>query len=66
MIIRVNGKDLEVNKGITLLSIIEKGQMKPERIVVEYNKEIISKDKLGQIVARENDLIEILNFVGGG
>ena len=66
MMIRVNGKDLEVARGATLLSIVEKGQMKPERIVVDYNKEIIPKDKLGEIVVAEKDLIEILSFVGGG
>lgn len=66
MIIKINGKEREVERGDTLLSIIEKEKLSSEKIVVEHNKEIISKDSLGKIVVKEKDLIEILSFVGGG
>lgn len=66
MIIKVNGRELEAAKGSTLLSIIEKEGLMPGRIVVEFNKEIISGDRLGDIFVNDKDSIEILSFVGGG
>ena len=66
MIINVNGEEMEIEEGSTLLCIIKKRDLVPERIVVECNKEIISKDKFGDVVVGEKDRIEILSFVGGG
>lgn len=50
-----NLKDYLVNEGYEL-----------DRIVVEVNLEIIAKDKLGDVVIKDNDSIEVLSFVGGG
>jgi len=66
MIIRLNGSNININASATLLSIIQEKGLLPERIVVEYNKEIISRDKYGEVVIKDNDSIEIVSFVGGG
>jgi sulfur carrier protein len=36
------------------------------RVAVEYNREILPKPRYGETVLREGDLIEIVQFVGGG
>jgi len=59
MIIRINGP-------VTLSGIIEGKRLIPERIVVEYNREIIPRERLGDITVKEDDSIEIVSFVGGG
>ena len=66
MIVKINGENRDVDVVDTLLSIVEKEGLSLEKIVVEYNKEIIPTTSLGNILVKENDLIEILSFVGGG
>ncbi|MFC1808338.1 sulfur carrier protein ThiS [Candidatus Omnitrophota bacterium] len=66
MIVRINGKDAEVAEKSTLLQIIERRGLAPERIVIERNGEIIRKDRFGEVSVLENDSIEIVNFVCGG
>jgi thiamine biosynthesis protein ThiS len=66
MIIKVNGKDLNVQEGATILSVVESEKFVPEKIVVEYNKEIIPGSRLGEVYVSNKDSIEILSFVGGG
>ena len=38
----------------------------PERVVVERNLDIIPKDELGNTIIQDEDVIEVLRFVGGG
>jgi thiamine biosynthesis protein ThiS len=40
--------------------------LKPERVVVELNGEIVDKPRYGEVTLKENDTLEILGFVGGG
>ncbi|MFR5356431.1 MAG: sulfur carrier protein ThiS [Clostridia bacterium] len=35
-------------------------------MVVEKNLEIIPKDQFGQVVIQDEDVIEVVRFVGGG
>ena len=66
MIIKLNGTDMEVTKTTTLLELVKEKGLLPERIVVEHNREIISKDRLEDIIVSNDDSIEIVSFVGGG
>lgn len=66
MIVNINGKEVEISGPVTLAGIIERKGLIPERIVVEYNKEIIPRERLGKITINEGDAIELVNFVGGG
>ena len=38
----------------------------PERVVVERNLEIVPKEQLAQVIIQDEDVIEVLRFVGGG
>ena len=40
--------------------------MKPTRIAVELNREIVPKADYAKITLREGDELELINFVGGG
>lgn len=42
------------------------GGFEPERVVVERNLEIVPKEQLAQVVIQDEDVIEVLRFVGGG
>ena len=40
--------------------------MKADRVAVELNREIVSRDAWPQTALRDGDKLEIVHFVGGG
>ena len=67
MEIKVNGKKETFDKkDISILDFIQLKGQDPEKVVVEYNKEIVDKQKWSEITLKDGDLLEILKFVGGG
>jgi sulfur carrier protein len=40
--------------------------MKPTRIAVELNREVVPKAEYAGVTLREGDELELINFVGGG
>ncbi len=66
MKVKINGKEVKVKQGTTILGILGKERLSPAKVVVEYNKEIVPGDRFGDIYLADKDSIEILSFVGGG
>jgi sulfur carrier protein len=62
----INGASHEVAEGQTLLSLVLDCGLLPEVVVVEINGEIIRRQEYGSVCLKENDLVEIIRFVGGG
>ena len=52
--------------GKNLLEFLKETGFEPERVVVERNLMIIPKDQLGNVTIQDEDVIEVLRFVGGG
>lgn len=61
----INGEKIEKEE-IQLSSYLEENKINPQRIAVELNGEILPKSKYGDTVLKDGDIIEIVNFVGGG
>ena len=51
---------------MNLLEYLKEAGFEPERVVVERNLDIIPKDELGNTIIQDEDVIEVLRFVGGG
>jgi len=66
MKIKINGSYENISGTVTLLDIVNKKGLSPDRVIIEYNKIIIQKEELSKISPKENDSIEIVAFVGGG
>ena len=66
MILTLNGKQESIEKPVTLERLIAAKGLCPDKIVVEYNFSIISKEDLPKITLKDQDMIEIISFVGGG
>ena len=64
--INLNGKSLLLPKGTSIYKIIIKNKLQPNKIAIELNKEIINKKKISKIFLKNNDRIEIVQFIGGG
>ena len=63
--VTVNGEKVQAS-GQTIAEYLRNTGYNADRVVVELNLQIISKDKYSELTLKENDAVEILNFVGGG
>ncbi len=64
--IKCNGKDCEVKENQSVMEIITEYNLNPKTVVVELNRNIIMYDDFESTLLQENDVIELINFVGGG
>jgi sulfur carrier protein len=66
MKIRVNGEEKEIADGLNVARLLEELQIRPGRVVVELNRNIVSREAHGSTLLKEGDALEIVHFVGGG
>ena len=64
--IKLNGKNEELNDGMSLAALLQKLAIKGETVAVEVNLDIISRDKRADCLLKAGDEVEIVKFVGGG
>lgn len=66
MIVRINGKDEELEAGSTIGDFLSARELSFDSVVVEVNGDIVSSEDYAGTLVGEKDVIEILRFVGGG
>lgn len=66
MEIILNGKKEFFTETKSLDSLIEDKVTDKKKVVVEYNLEIVDKEKWKNIILKYGDKVEILSFIGGG
>jgi sulfur carrier protein len=66
MKIRVNGEEREIADRLSLARLLEELQIRAGRVVVELNRNIVSREAHGSTLLKEGDALEIVHFVGGG
>ena len=64
--VQVNGKEREVQSGLSVHQLVEFFDLNPLLIVVELNREILSRDQFNDVQVSEGDAVELVHFVGGG
>jgi thiamine biosynthesis protein ThiS len=62
----INGEDREFDSPLTISSLLESLGMKPDRVAVELNRELIPRERWNATQLTDNDKLEIVHFVGGG
>jgi sulfur carrier protein len=66
MQIRLNGREREVSRGLTVAGLLDELELHPGMVVVELNREILERGAYGDVPVQEGDAIELVHFVGGG
>ena len=61
----INGQQVDA-AGKTVAQYIAEAGYNSVRIAVERNEEIVPKAKYAETVLADGDIIEVVNFVGGG
>ena len=64
--IKLNGKKTSVDDQVSLSEILKNLDIPINKVAIELNKEIVNKKKLISIKIKNNDIIEIVHFIGGG
>jgi sulfur carrier protein len=64
--VTVNGDEREVAAGLTVAGLLESLGLHPGLVVVERNREILDRDRYGDVALTEGDVLELVHFVGGG
>ena len=62
----INDEDREFSSISTLSSLLEHLAMKPDRVAIELNRELVPRDRWDTTRLSEGDKLEIVHFVGGG
>ncbi len=66
MKLKLNGTDSEFKDGITVGGLLKSLNIEPLRVAVEVNLQIVKKPDYERHILKDGDLIEVVNFVGGG
>jgi len=66
MTIQLNGESRDVPDGLNLAALVEQLGMKPDRVAVELNLEIVPRANWESTQLKNGDKLEIVHFVGGG
>ncbi|PYX85349.1 MAG: thiamine biosynthesis protein ThiS [Acidobacteria bacterium] len=62
----INGEEKSFGSTLSLASLIAQMGMKPDRVAVELNREIVPRGDWPQTNLSDGDRLEIVHFVGGG
>jgi sulfur carrier protein len=66
MKIQLNGEQRDFQEALDLKALVENLGMKPDRVAVELNLEIVPRGSWQSTRLKEGDRLEIVHFVGGG
>jgi thiamine biosynthesis protein ThiS len=66
MVLHINGEEKEFPEGLTLAALVAHLGMKPDRVAVELNLEIVARANWDSVFLKTGDKLEIVHFVGGG
>jgi thiamine biosynthesis protein ThiS len=68
MKLQINGeeKTFESAPPFTLAALVESLGMKPDRVAIELNRDIVPRDHWAQTNLQDGDRLEVVHFVGGG
>jgi thiamine biosynthesis protein ThiS len=62
----INGEESEFDSAPTVSALLTQLGMKPDRVAVERNRELIPRDRWAATKLSDGDTLEIVHFVGGG
>jgi sulfur carrier protein len=67
MKLQINGEEREFNTSpLTLAALVQILGMKPDRVAVELNHDIVPRTVRAETMLKEGDRLEVVHFVGGG
>ena len=66
MVITLNGERVELEQPLSVVDLLARLDIDPRRVAIEHNLTIIRRQTFPEVIVKEGDTVEIVNFVGGG
>jgi thiamine biosynthesis protein ThiS len=66
MLLHINGEQREFPDSLTVAALVAQLGMKPDRVAVELNLEIVPRTQWDATALKNGDKLEVVHFVGGG
>jgi len=66
MEITFNGKPRELKTGTSIQELLDQLSLDCMQVVVEHNRNIITRQRLAETPLNDGDTLEVIHFVGGG
>ncbi|GAE90112.1 sulfur carrier protein ThiS [Acetivibrio straminisolvens] len=67
MTIKVNGKDVSLEKEVTVKELLEIQKVEmADYVTVQINDELLDRKDFETLTVKEGDVVEFLYFMGGG
>jgi thiamine biosynthesis protein ThiS len=66
MHVQVNGEERTFTAGMTVAGLLTELDIRPDRVAVELNLNILDRGEFDRRSLQEGDRIEIISFIGGG
>lgn len=66
MTLHINGGQHDFPDGLTVAALVAQLGMKPDRVAVELNLEIVPRTQWETTALKDGDKLEVVHFVGGG
>ena len=64
--IQLNGKKLKIHTNLSVKDLLKKYRLNEDKIAIELNGTILPKQQYKKKKIKNNDKIEIVQFIGGG
>ena len=64
--VTVNGQKEPLEESSSVLDLLERFDLEPQRVIVERNHEIVPRAAIDQVTLEDGDNIEIIRIVSGG
>jgi sulfur carrier protein len=64
--IQLNGEPYEISEPVSVDTLLTHLDIDARRVAVEVNEVVVKKAVYGQTILSAGDIVEVVNFVGGG
>ena len=64
--IQLNGKKIALKQNLSILDLLKKYKLNKKKVAIELNGKIVPQNKHNSKKLKNNDKIEIVQFIGGG
>jgi thiamine biosynthesis protein ThiS len=62
----LNGESFELDRPLSVTDLLARLEIDPRRVAIEHNLNIIRRHTFPEVIVKDGDRVEIVNFVGGG
>lgn len=62
----INGDPFTFDSEVSIQDILDHLELDKKRVIAEHNQSLIQREDFANQIVREDDRLELLEFVGGG